>query len=116
MKRIIEICKSSTKNSHQMSQNEFLKIRLRGKGSRFLEDRVKRGLFEIDLCYNVLEADEPMHLCVSSKYMEVFIKACALIEELLEEVYREYEMVCKKAGKPLERELKIKRIEGGQTF
>lgn len=59
MKRIIENC---TQGCEQYS--EVVKLRLRGKGSGFKEGPKQE------------ESNEPLHLCVSSKYYEKYTKAC----------------------------------------
>jgi hypothetical protein len=50
-------------------------------------------------------------LCVSSKYPEVYHLACKLVEDLLTGLYKEYETVCQRAGRPLQEPVQIKRIE-----
>jgi len=72
---------------------------LRGKGSGFKEGPEQR------------ESEEPMHLCVSSKYLEVYNMACQLVEELLNNLYREYDNYFRKSGRKFHTSLKIKRIE-----
>jgi hypothetical protein len=99
MKKIIEICQNYVKNPSLIYQNDFLKLRLRGKGSGFKEGPDQR------------ESEEPMHLCVSSKYLEVYNMACQLVEELLNNLYREYDNYCRKSGRKFHTSLKIKRIE-----
>ena len=47
------------------------KLRLRGKGSGYLEG------------YNKQEADEPLHLCISSTNSEQYGNARRLVEKLL---------------------------------
>jgi len=51
-----------------------------------------------------------MHLCVSSKYFEVYNLACKYVEELLQRVYQDYETFCLKNGYRIE-PLSIKRFE-----
>lgn len=58
----------------------------------------------------MLECNEPMHLCVSSKYLDVFKLACTLVEELLQTIYKEYAMFCQKIGKNLV-VLSVKKLE-----
>lgn len=36
------------------------------------------------------ESDEPLHLCVSAKYQDLFTKSCELVEALLLKIYSEY--------------------------
>lgn len=56
-----------------------------------------------------------MHLCVSSKYFEVYNLACKYVEELLENVYQDYEEFCLKHRRPIE-SLTIKRFEDHDEF
>jgi len=98
MKSIIVQCQGLVKNFEKISQGEFLKLRLRGKGSGFLEGPQKK------------ECSEPMHLCVSSKYFEVYNLACKHVEDLLQRVYQDYEEFCLKNRRPIE-PLNIKRFE-----
>jgi len=98
MKSIIGQCQGLLRNNEKITQGEFLKLRLRGKGSGFLEGPQKR------------ECQEPMHLCVSSKYFEVYNLACKYVEELLQRVYHDYEEFCLRNGYQVE-SLGIKRFE-----
>jgi hypothetical protein len=54
------------------------KLRLRGRGSGFLEGAHKQ------------ESDEPLHLCVSCKELQGYQTAVNLVKELLEEIYDDY--------------------------
>jgi len=101
MKNIIQSCQNQLKNSDSSSQNDFLKLRLRGKGSGFKEGPDQR------------ESDDPMHLCVSSKYQEVYVSACRLVEELLNTLYKEYDAFIRRNGKRSIQKLSIKKIEAG---
>lgn len=72
MKRIIE-------ESNKIDpKTESIKLRLRGQGSGYREGP------------NNLESEEPLHLCVSSKYQEKYESACSLVEDLLKTVYGQY--------------------------
>ena len=62
MKRIIEYCSRGLEPD--INPFEVLKLRLRGKGSGF-----KEGPEQI-------ESDDPLNLCVSSKYKDKFDLAC----------------------------------------
>ncbi len=53
------------------------KIRLRGKGSGYLEQNGK-------------ESEEPLMLCVSSLNYPTYANCCLLIESLLKKVYNDY--------------------------
>ncbi len=48
---------------------------------------------------------------MSSKYQEVYAIACKYVEDLLGSLYKEYEVFCQKAGKPLSEPVEMKRIE-----
>ena len=52
-----------------------------------------------------------MHLCVGSKYFEVYRMACTLVEKLLENIYQTYEKLNKGMNKEFERPLRIKKVE-----
>ena len=60
--------------------NKFhkLKIRIRGRGSKFIET------------LNNSESDEPMQLCVSSIDKNTLIESCLIIEKLLMAIYNMY--------------------------
>ena len=75
MKRIIEYCNSF---SGYTGNPEGVKLRLRGKGSGFLEGPVQK------------ESNDPLNLCVSSKDNYKYNLACHEIEKLLTKVYGEY--------------------------
>jgi hypothetical protein len=62
------------------------KLRLRGKGSGFLEGALKQ------------ESQEPLHLCVSCKDVQGYRSAVRQVEELLEEIYLEYSEYCQMRG------------------
>ena len=55
--------------------------------------------------------DEPLHLCVSAKYYELYVKACVLVEDLLTKIYSEYKNYCKEMGVSFDPEMAIKKIE-----
>ena len=69
---------------------DVIKLRLRGQGSGFKEGP------------NNCESPEPLHLCVSSKYHEKYVEACKLVENLLKDVFCEYNNFCRYKGKPLQ--------------
>jgi hypothetical protein len=58
--------------------HEGVKLRLRGRGSGFLEGPEQK------------ESNDPLNLCVSSKDKEKYLYACQEVERLLERVYQEY--------------------------
>lgn len=96
MKRIIEIC---CKGTSYDSQQEVVKLRLRGKGSGFKEGPKQE------------ESNEPLHLCISSRYFDKYTVACNHVQELILNVYEEYKRFCEKARKEPKIELQIKKIE-----
>jgi hypothetical protein len=65
------------------------KLRLRGRGSGFLEGAQK------------MESSEPLHLCVSCKEYHGYQIAMGLVTELLEQVYADYKAFCDSKGRPL---------------
>ena len=69
MKRIIEEC--SQDFDPNVNPYEIVKLRLRGKGSGFKEGR------------NQEESDDPLNLCISSKYKDKYDYACSEMEKLL---------------------------------
>lgn len=100
MKRIIEECSEGFDQS--INPYEIVKLRLRGKGSGFKEGP------------NQLESDDPLNLCISSKYKEKYDYACSEMEYLLKKVYEEYKHFYRyKQRKPAnwDKLLKIKREE-----
>jgi hypothetical protein len=75
---------------------------LRGQGSGFKEGPSKE------------ESSEPLHLCVSSKYLETYKKACELAEELILKVYDQYYKYCKGQQKEF-KYLKLSKHENTYT-
>ena len=74
------------------------KIRLRGKGSGYLEQNGK-------------ESDEPLMLCVSSLNYPTYINCCLLIDSLLKKIYNDYyEYLLKIIPKELQYSVNKKRI------
>ena len=84
MKKIIDECKSIDNNKNNDNDNENIKLRLRGKGSGY-----KEGI-------NNKESDEPLHLCISTKNLELMEKACELVNDLLNKIYDDYKIFCLK--------------------
>ena len=76
MKRIIEDCSMGFDQS--VNPYEIVKLRLRGKGSGFKEGPKQE------------ESDDPLNLCISSKYKDKFDYACCEMDRLLLKVYEEY--------------------------
>lgn len=76
MKRIIEEC--SRGFDSRVNPYEVVKLRLRGKGSGFKEGP------------NQEESEDPLNLCISSKYKDKYEYACKEMESLLLKVYDEF--------------------------
>lgn len=45
------------------------------------------------------ESEEPLHLCISSKYFDKYKRACNLVQELIINVYEEYKRFCERNGR-----------------
>lgn len=82
MKKILEICMQGGVNTG----HDTVKLRLRGKGSGFKEGPANQ------------ESEEPLHLCVSSKFFDKFQIACIETEKLISLVYLDYSCYLKKRG------------------
>lgn len=89
MKRIIEECTA------QVREKDAIKLRLRGLGSGYKEGP------------DAEESSEPLHLCVSSKYFDMFTLASRATERLILSIYGEYDAYLKKKGEN-PRNLRIK--------
>jgi len=85
-------------NSSGRKNEESVKLRLRGRGSGFKEGQNKQ------------ESDEPLHLCISSKYYEKYETACILVQELIMNIYEEYKRFCERAHKTPISNLSLKKI------
>jgi len=64
------------------------KLRLRGKGSGFVERDTNS------------ESNEPLQLCISCPRQEGYNIAARMVEELLLRVYNEYDAWCRDMGRP----------------
>jgi len=71
------------------------KLRLRGRGSGYLEGLSRQ------------ESPEPLHLCISCTNKRGYHEAIRLVSELLEGVYEEYRQFCKTKGIPVPPNLKV---------
>lgn len=94
MKKIVDVC---SKGMHCQA-HDIVKLRLRGKGSGFKEGPHKA------------ESDEPLHMCISSKYFDKYQLACNQVEKLIHKVYGEYNEFCRTAGMPAPN-LQMKKYE-----
>jgi hypothetical protein len=71
------------------------KLRLRGRGSGYLEGLSKT------------ESPEPLHLCVSCTTRRGYVEAARLVSDLLERIYAEYRMYCQSRGLGVDPNLKV---------
>lgn len=84
MKIILNNCENVFENGK--APRDFLKLRLRGRGSSYKEGAGNK------------ESDEDLHLCLSAKNAQVLARAIESIEVLLEGIFKEYNVFCKKQG------------------
>jgi len=105
MKKIVEQC---SKNSDNTITQDAVKLRLRGRGSGYKEGPYNKGKNNLI----ILESDEPLHLCISSKFLDKYKQSCSLVQELINNVYEEYKRFCSKNCKLGVSKLKIKKEEG----
>ena len=94
MKKILKDC---TKGCQEPVPS-IIKLRLRGKGSGFLEGPKQE------------ECKEPLHLCISTCYYDKYLIAMQRVSELLTKIYADYQKYCSRIGKPVQ-DLKLKLIE-----
>ena len=80
MKRIIEECNHYFEYNPetQSASIDGVKLRLRGRGSGFLEGPEQK------------ESNEPLNLCVSSKDKDKYQYACFQVDKLLQKVYFDF--------------------------
>lgn len=79
MKKIIESALEQFGQKNSSNSNEILKLRLRGRGSGY-----KEGPDQI-------QSQEELHLCISAKDESIYNYACQKVENLLQNVYLEYQ-------------------------
>lgn len=65
------------------------KLRLRGQGSGFLEGTTQQ------------ESNEPLHLCISCRDYPPYAHAVKLVEDLLTNIYSEYQRYCMENNMPM---------------
>mmetsp|Transcript_56283 Transcript_56283/g.121277 ORF Transcript_56283/g.121277 Transcript_56283/m.121277 type:complete len:374 (-) Transcript_56283:147-1268(-) len=82
-----------------VAERSGAKLRLRGRGSRFLEGPEQQ------------ESSDPLMLCVSAPDRAAYREATSLVRKLLEDVYRQYREACSAGGWP-EPKLSIEMHEG----
>ena len=96
IKRIVDFTSKGVNGNYIQ---DSVKIRLRGKGSGYKEGPYNR------------ESEEMLNLCVSSKYVDKYRKACSLVQELLINVYEEYKRYCERRGRTPTTNLTIQKVE-----
>jgi hypothetical protein len=64
-----------------------VRMRLRGKGSKFLEGPEQK------------ESKDPLMLCLTASSSKAYKAAVSKVKDLLEQVYQEYDVFCKKQGR-----------------
>ena len=106
MKKIVESC---SKNSDGSIIQDAVKLRLRGRGSGYKEGPLNKGK---NIFFIKKESDEPLHLCISSKFLDRYKIACNLVQDLVSNVYEEYKKFCEKNNKTPVSCLAIRREEG----
>jgi hypothetical protein len=72
-------------------------------------------LTKVSIFINILESDEPLHLCISSKFMDRYKIACNLVSELVQSVYEEYKKFCEKNNRTPVSCLAIRKEENLST-
>ena len=95
IKRIIDYCSRS--NNGYISDS--IKLKLKGKGSGYKERPYGR------------ESEEPLNLYVTSKYLDIYKKACNFVHELIINIYEEYKRFCERNGKIPISNLTIQKVE-----
>lgn len=80
---------SHGKHMKSIAEQSGAKLRLRGKGSGFLEGPEQE------------ESSDPFMLCVSALDQPAYEKATKLVWELIEDVYEQYRTFCKAAKMPI---------------
>jgi hypothetical protein len=96
VKRIIGV---QGANMKRIAEETGVKLRLRGRGSKFLEGPEKK------------ESTDDLMLCISAQEKSGYDHAVCLITELLQDVYNDYEEFCHREGRNLP-SLRIRRNEG----
>ena len=94
LKRIIDYC---SKGPGGVYCPDAIKLKLKGIGSGYRE---REG-----------ERNEPLNLCVISKYPDKYKKACSFVIELIINIYGEYKRFCERKGKKPISNLNIQKAE-----
>ena len=107
MKKILKECSQGAKTTTA----SVIKLRLRGKGSGFLEGPRHE------------ECKEPLHLCLSTCFHDKYLLAKKRITELITKIYSDYNRYCVKSGKSIpnlkikiREDVKIKQIKPIDLF
>jgi len=95
MKKILDDCEDEEANEYS-----DLKLRLRGKNSGFKEGPMN------------CESDEPLHLCISSRSLNIYNKAKKLVESLFSNITDDYKKFCHKKNKKPVKHIFIIKDEG----
>jgi len=96
-------------NMKRIVKQSDAKLRLRGRGSGFLEGAQRQ------------ESSEPLHLCISCKDPQGYGTAVEQVEILLRQVYLDYQDFCRQRGRPVvdvrvqKREHPLLLTSGGST-
>lgn len=88
-------------NMKDIAENSESKLRLRGRGSKFLEGPEEK------------ESTDDLMLCISSQDASGYEVAQKMVRDLLKGIYKDYEAFCRKAGHPAPA-LKIQVHEGAR--
>ena len=94
LKRIIDYC---SKGPAGIYIPDAIKLKLKGIGSGYKE---KDG-----------DKNEPLNLCVISKYQDKYKKACSFVIELIINIYEEYKRFCERKRKTPINNLNIQKVE-----
>ena len=94
LKRIIDYC---SKGPGGVYIPDAIKLKLKGAGSGYRE---REG-----------DKNEPLYLCVISKYPDKYKKACSFVIELIINIYGEYKRFCERKGKKPISNLNIQKAE-----
>lgn len=87
------------KNMKDIAEQTGAKMRMRGRGSKFLEGPEQQ------------ESKDPLMLCVSVHGQAAYDDAIQQISKLLQRIYQEYDLFCRKAGNT-EPRLRVQLHEG----
>merc|ERR1712050_329575 len=89
-------------NMKAIAEQSGAKLRLRGRGSKFLEGPEK------------VESNDPLMLCVSAPDRSSYEEAKRLAQSLIEGVYDQYKEFCRSRGKVLVEQVQLNLHEGAR--